>query len=316
MTFSDKLDLILSEDAQSFADSLGLPRISPWIMKQYNAGHKSLKDYTDIVNWVTNNNPSIDGFDFQNALKQARLYIDSNRKDGFNKYADLNSEQVVQDFENGKKWLQVGSDDCNAICHRLQYDCSQELTDVRNEISACYALQDPQENTICIFIDSDPHGVIIGQYGNVPTGQHQEIKALCVIKGLSLVPEAYSDSELVKALATKQLDVEQIVDLPTLFRKLSALDIINCDLLNHAHYAKIKTIYDLYNKTDHDCLLMYCMSYLIVHGLTNTPAYKTIKISASKNRNIVDIVNSNTGNDDRFYADQLEKCINDIQNLS
>ena len=61
---------------------------------------------------------------------------------------------------------------------------------------------------------------------------------------------------------------------------------------------------------------MYCLSYLIAHGLTKTAAYGTIKIAASQNPNIVMIVNSNKSNDDRFYSDQLEINTKEIQSLT
>ena len=189
------------------------------------------------------------------------------------------------------------------------------MQDVKNGDTSCFALQDPQDNTICIFVNTEPHGTIIGQYGKAPQDQHQEIKSLCVLKGLNLIPEAYSNAELVKALATKQLNIDDIPDLSSLFKKLSAIDIINCDLLHHAHYASVKTIYDLYNKTNHDCLLMYCLCYLMIHGLTKTPAYNAVKIAASQNPQITSIVNRNKSIDDRFYADQLEISTKRIKEL-
>lgn len=313
MKFTNRLDAILAENAQAFANSFGLPRISPWIVQQYNKGHQSHKDYEAIVKWVTNNNPNIDGYDFNNALKQARAYCDSIRQtDGFNPYSELQSKDVVIDFDNGKKWISIGADDCNAICHRLKYDCSQELQPVLAGEYNCYALQDAQDNTIGIYIDSEPYQ-LIGQFGKPITGNHEEIKGLCVRKGINPIPEAYSDIGLAKALATKEIDIESLPDISSAIRRLSALDIINCGLLNYAHHAKIKTIYDLYSKTGHDCLLQYAMCYLIVNNHTSSPAYQKIKAAVKSNPVVSQIISSSR--DTRHYSDLLDQATSEISSL-
>lgn len=209
MKFYNKLDAILSENANSFAQSFNVPRISPWIIQQYNKGHQSYKDYEEIIQWVTNNNPNISEYDFYSALNQAKTYCKNSKKDGFDQYIDLQSKDKILELDNGKYWLSIGPEDCNAICHRLKYDCSKELKGVIEGQYNCYALQDPQDNTLCVFLDCKPYK-IIGQLGNQVSGNHEEIKRLCIRKGLGTVPESYSDLELIKALATKEINIEDV----------------------------------------------------------------------------------------------------------
>jgi len=313
MDFTQRLNSILAEDANTFADSFGLPRISPWIVQQYNKGHQSFKDYENIVRWVTNSNPNIQDYDFYSALKQAQEYCSSMRQDGFDPYTELQSKNVVIDFDSGKKWLAIGPEDCNTICHRLRYDCSAELQAVVDGDCNCYALQDPQDNTICIFLDSEPYR-LIGQFGNPVTNCHQEIKGLCVRKGIDIVPEAYSDLELPKALATKELNIDDVPDLSTVMKRLSSIDIINCNLINYAHYSTLKSVYDLYNKTGHNCLLVYAICYLVANGHTKTQAYNTVKAAVSQNPEVASTI-ENDGSDNRFYIKLMDDAAAEISSL-
>lgn len=316
MKFIDKINVILSEDASSFADSFGVPSISSWIISQYNKGHRSHKDYEDIINWVSDRHPNIDEYDFHNALKQAKIYCQSLRKDGFDPYVELHSNNVVQEFDDGKEWLQIGPEDCNAVCHRLRYDCSRELSTVKSGEANCYLLQDPQGNTLCAFIDCEPNSIIIGQFGKAVTDSSKEIKSLCVRMGINLIPEAYNDIELAKALATKELNIDDVSDITSVMRRLSAKDIINCDLIYYAHHAPIKTIYDLYNRTGHSCLIKYCLCYLVANGKTSTSAYQTIKAAAMRDNEISSMIRNNKGSDTRFYQEKMDEAISDIINLT
>lgn len=313
MKFKNKINAILSEDAKTFADSFDLPRISGWITKQYNNGHQSHKDFEIIVNWVKNVNPNISEFDFNSALKKSKQYAISIRQDGFNSYSELKSKNVVQKFGNGKQWVLIGPEDCNAICHRLNYDCSHELQPVIDGEQNCYALQDPQDNTICIFIDGSNQ--IIGQFGKNNVGNYSEVKSLCVKIGINLIPEAYSDYELPQALATKEISIEDIKDISSVMRRLSATDVINCDLLKYSHYCTIKTIYDLYNKTKKDCLILYALSSMVVNDQTKTKAYDTIKAAALANPSVAAIISNNPTKDSRFYDKQVDAAISDIITL-
>lgn len=313
MKFKNKINAILSEDAKSFADSFGLPRISGWIVQQYNNGHQSPKDFEEIVNWVKNVNPNISEFDFNNALKKSKQYMSSVRQDGFNSYSELKSKNVIQKFGNGKQWILIGPEDCNSICHRLNYDCSHELQPILDGEQNCYALQDPQDNTICIFIAGSCK--IIGQFGKNNVGNFEEIKSLCVKIGIELVPEAYSDYELPQALATKEINIDNAKDISSIMRRLSATDVINCDLLRYSHYCTIKTIYDLYNKTKRDCLILYALSYMIINNHIKNKSYETVKAAALANPSVHAIISNNTTKDSRFYANQIDAAISDIINL-
>jgi len=313
MKFLQRINSILSEDANSFANSFGVPRISPWIIQQYNKGHQSYKDYENIVYWVSNANPNIDGYDFYNAQQQANDYCNNIRQNGFNKYAELQSKNITLDFDNGKKWVEIGPEDCNAICHRLRYDCSIELKTVIDGNDKCYALQDPQDNTICIFINSTPHR-LIGQFGNSALGCHQEIKDLCVRIGIDIIPEAYSELELPKALATKELDINNVYDLSSVMKKLSSVDILNCNLINYAHYSTVKSIYDLYNKTHHDCLLTYAMCHMIIYENTKSKAYQIIKSNVMNNNSVKKLFNKEN-NDNRYYIDLMDRSAEEISKI-
>lgn len=313
MRFINKLNGILAEDANSFANSFGLPRISPWIVQQYNKGHQSYKDYEEIVQWVTNNNPNIDEYDFHSALVQAKSFCNNARKTGFDPYVDLQSKNKILELENGKYWLSIGPEDCNAICHRLKYDCSNELKGVIDSKYNCYALQDPQDNTLCIFLDCEPCK-IIGQFGNGVSGYHEEIKRLCIRKGLKPVPESYSNLELVRALASKELNIDDVYDISAIMKRLSANDIINCNLINYAHYSTIKSIYDLYNKTNHDCLLIYAICYLIIYGYTNSNAYNIVKGSVLSNQEVSKIINTGK-TDNRYLIGLMDKSASEISKL-
>lgn len=315
MKFISRINAILAEDAQSFASSFGLPRLEPWITKQYDNGYTSNKDYEEIVDWVSDNNPNIDSYDFNNALKQAKTYNKSKRKDGFNLRAELLSKDVIKEFDNGKKWLKIGPEDCNAVCHRLQYDCSKELMPVFNNDGKCYALQDPQDNTICVFTISNNKHSIIGQFGKQVTDNNEEIKDLCTLNGIEQVPESYNNVELSKALATKQLDIKNCHDIGSVIKRLSAIDIINCDLIRYSHHANIKTIYDIYKKTNHSCLILYAFCYLASNNHMNTEAYSIIKQSALKDKTVKSLISKNNKSDNRYYMDLLNKAVKQISSL-
>jgi hypothetical protein len=316
MSFLNRLNTVLSEDANEFAAMFNLPRISPWIIKQYNNGYRSVDDFKKIVDWVTNDNPSLKDFDFHSALKRAKQYFDDRKTEGFDPYTELHSNTEILDFEDGKRWIEIGREDCNAICHRLQYDCHTELNEVYNNAGKCYALQDPQDNTICIFIlnDGEQFGRVIGQFNKRPKCA-KEIRSLCVHKGLDFTPDAYEDMELAKALATRQLDPELIDDVASIMKRLNAVDIINSKMLKYAHHAPIATVYDLYCKTNHRCLLQYALGFLVSHNATDNEVYRRVKAAASQDPDITAKINAIQGEDAKPYVELMDDAASQIVNL-
>jgi hypothetical protein len=314
MNLLEKINAKLNDNAEEFASLFSMPRISPWIIQQFNKGYKSINDYKKIIKWVTNNNPNLNDFDFNSALKRAESFLANYSNNHYDPYMELYSNDIALKFDDGKKWLIINKEDCNAICHRLQYDCSDYLREVYNNNNMCWALQDPQDKTICIAIINDNSLKIIGQFGDKPSGCHEEIKRLCVLKGIELPIEAYNHNQLIKALANGEININNI-DIRETMKRLSPIDIINCNLLNYSHYCNIETIYKLYNKTKHDCLLKYAMAYLISYGLTKTKAYRTIKIAVSNNKNIANFISSINDHSTSKWHQIMDDSLQEIQNL-
>lgn len=315
MKLSKKLDILLSEDAKQFASIFNYPRISPWIIKQYNNGYTSKADYELIVNWVTNNNPSLDDFTFDAALKRAKEYAKNIKENEFDPYMELQSSSISLDFENGRKWLDIGPEDCNAICHRLQFDYSDELRNVFAGKTKCWALQDPQDNTLCVIIDTKPFPKLLGQLGQAPNKYHEEIKNLCIRKGLNTGPEAYNNAELSKALNNGELNINDIKDLRALFKRMKPTDIINNNLIKYTHYAPLSMILEIYNKTNHSCLLKYVINYMLSNNMTHLPVYKKALSMANRDKEVFDYFKEINTNDNRVFATELDKNVLEIQSL-
>lgn len=297
-------------DPESFAKSFGAEHIHPWIIDQYKKGFNSHKDYEQIVKWVIDNNPNIDDLDFNTALRNANNYFDSKKKSNFDPYMEVHSGNVLIDFDNGNKWINIDNNDIDGVVNRLQFDCYGDLKDVDN----CWALIDPQENFLCVaYCLSNKIGVI-GKMGSYPNF-HDEIKSLCVRKGFDLVPEAFNNSSLVGAIKIKQLNIDGVRDKRSVMSRLSPNDIIDCNLLSYAHYCPIKTIYELYKMTSHDCLLVYAFCYLICNNNMDSKAYKILKNEVNNNENVRSIFNHIDGSDSRAYSKVMEESISEIINL-
>jgi len=311
------LDLIesrLNDDPESFASSFGVPKMIPWIATQFKNGYNSPRDFEKISMWVVGKNPRLDDFDFNSALKNAKKYIEDKKNTNFDPHIDFDTSNVVIEFDDGNKWVSVGSQDLNALINRLQHDCHNELRGVYDGDGECSALIDAQGNVLCVlYKDANDCGVIGtgGVYPNYP----KEIKSLCVKRGIDLLPEAFDNSGLINAIKTGQINIDGLKDKRSLMKRLGAEDIIDCGLLSHAHHCPIKTVYDLYCKTGKSCLLIYAMSYLISHGLTKTGAYNTIKALANKNEEVKSAMGNIDSADDRAYIKMMDDAVLDIINL-
>lgn len=309
--YLDIIESRLNDDATAFASVFGQPRISPWIIDQYGKGHTSPRDYEKIVDWITNENPNLSDYNFSTALARAKQFIENRRKGDFDPYAELSSNNIVMDFDTGHKWLDINKSDLSAVINRLQFDCHDELSGVYDGNGHCWALIDPQDNINCImFKDDSKHGVI-GSFGK-PATYPKEIKSLCVRKGFDLVPEAYDDDGLSAALKSKALNVNNVRDKRELFKRISADDIITCGLLDHAHYAPMKTVYDLYCKTSHPCLLKYAMAYMVAHGHTSGGAYDSIKALVNSDPDLAEELSTIDAKDNRAYIDMMDDAISEI----
>lgn len=315
MKLKEKLDHLLSENAEQFASVFNCPHISPWIIKYYNKGFTSKSDYDLIVNWVTDDNPSLDNFDFNFALKKAKKHAKNLKHKKFNPYIELESNIIALNLENGYRWIEINSEDCNIVCHHLQYDYSNDLQDVYAGNKKCWILQDPQNNMLCAIINDKPFPKLLNQFGNISYKYHREIKKLCIRKGLNLGPEAFSNTELAKALNNKQLNINQIENLHKLFSRLSVLDIINGKLLRYAHYASLPIILDLYKKTNYTCLLKYLINYLLTNNMTNMSIYQKAINLVKQNPKLINYYNNLKSNDNRAFMQELENNINEIQKL-
>ena len=313
MKFLDIIEYKLNNDVEKFA-SLYDPRIKSWIIDNYSKGYKSSKDYDIINKWVLATNPNISNYNFISALDQSRNYIEKCRKNVFDNNAELDCENIVMDFDDGNKWILVNRNDLNNLINRLQFDCHDELNTVYQDDGDCWALIDAQNNVKCIMYQDEYGYSAIGCYGNKPD-DHKEIKSLCVRKGIDLIPEAFSNVGLINAIKSKQLNLSKIRDWRSLLDRLSAQDIVDCDLIKYCHHAKLNKIYDIYKICNQDCLLLYCLSYLICHSMIKTKAYDTIIKACNKNTNIKNIISKINTNDTMEYLKLMDDCVNQISRI-
>lgn len=313
MKYIKLIESRLEDDAQKFA-SVYDSKIRSWIIDCYSKGYKSSRDYDDINKWIISTNHNINNYSFDSALSQAKSYLERNRKNKFNKNAELNCDNIIMDFDDGNKWININLEELNSLINRLQFDCHDELSDVYQGNGDCWALIDAQNNIRCI-VYKDSHGYnAIGKGGCQPNN-HKEIKALCVRKGIDLIPAAFSDIGLINAIKSKQIDISQINDWRSFLDRLSAEDIVDCGLINYCHHDKINKIYDVYKISKHDCLLLYCLAYLICHNLTDTKAYTIIIKDCNSNKNISNIISKINSNDTREYLKLMDDCVNQISRI-
>jgi hypothetical protein len=305
MRYLDIIEAKINNDAESFAKALGMPRIQAWVISQYNKGYKSTKDYEEIVKWVNGNHPNITNYDFSNALKAAKEYTKSLKKKKFDKEKEIEINNEALKFEDGKRWVKI--EDIDILVNKLQYDCYDEL----NSADDCWALFDPQENLICVLYNGQKCGVI-GAFGNYPNYPN-EIKKLCIRKGIDLIHEAYDDQQLIEALKTGQIDIDSQIDKRAVIKRLTCDDIIDCNLLKYSHYAPIKVVFDLYCKTGHNCLLTYVLCFLIVYGYVRSEAYNKVMALVKNNDEVKKLVSGLK--DTASYVSLLDQSVSDITNL-
>ena len=302
-------------DPEKFADSLNCQILKPWIIQQYNKGHQSKSDYKTIINWYNNNNPTIEKYTFHDALKTAQKYINSLKKNsGFDKNVNINSENHELEFDDGKYWNIIAPEDCNNIIHRLNYDCSQELKPVLDNETQGWALFDSQDNLLCIAINNNNKLLIIGQLGKIPN-RPTEINKLCIKKGFKPTPECYNNQQLPNALLKGLIDIRDIEDYRPLMKRLDIKSIIDCKLLNLAHYCSLSTILELYIKTRKQCLLQYIICACICQNLTKSEIYNKAKQYLNNHPDLISKINKIKGNDTRPYYDLLEKAQTEISEL-
>lgn len=314
MKITEKIDVMLIEDAQEFASSFNFPKLNQWIIKNYNKGYRSISDYLDIIKWIKATNPKIDEFDFKSALSKAKNFNDSGPHN-YNADIDLNSNEVTLDYDDGSKWLKINEKDCNAICHKLQYDYSELLANVIENRSECWALLSAESKVLCAVVKNKNDDVsILYQYGKTTSKYYDKIKSLCVLKGIDLPIDAYSNQELVKAIKNGQINIEKC-DIKELMSRLKPSSIISCSLLKYAHYCTIRVIYELYKMTNYSCLLKYALSFLICHQLMDLKAYFIIKSAAMQDEETSELFNNIKGNSTKEWSNAMENAQEEIINL-
>lgn len=264
-------------DSDAFAKSHGKPHIAGWIKRNHDSGNWSRDDYDKIVKWVDDKNPNLENYDFKSALILAKNHVKSIQKNNFNNNAEVNFKNKMMDFKNGKEWHKINSSDCNGIINKLAYDCSNELRDVYDGKKEAWALIDDQENVLCIAISEEDSLRIIGRLGTDPTNCHDEINALCVRKGVPLIHHAFSYEEMIDAIKSKVINIDNVKDIKEFIGKLKPQDIVDCNLTKYCHFCNFSNMLSVYLKCKKDCIVKYIMAGLIAHGLTKGVLYNTVK---------------------------------------
>lgn len=314
--FITAIEARLSEDGNSFAQQFNKPAIAPWIQQQYDKGYHSFGDFKKIIAWIDATGPAISKYDFHSALKQATTFEQNAPVANFSSEEKIQSNDVEMDLDNGSKWSRVHPEDCNAICHLMHADLSELLEPVMHGKSEAWILLDKQENVNGLFVNTDGKSTCVGPLGKLPVGIHDEIKKLCVRKGLSPIPEAYSDNELAEAILNKEIDVTAIKDLRSFVSRLSNKEIIACGLVKYSYYLKLARIYQMWTDTGHDCLLQYAFCSMIVYGLTHNQLYKTIKDSVNASKLAHELAKLNSSTDTRPFAEKMEEAVEEINQIS
>jgi len=297
-------------DGDQFASSFNRPQLHQWIASNYANGHKSKTDYDIIIHWYDQEHPRITQYSFNSALETAKQYDDQKRQNAYNPTAELSTNDIELKFDDGKCWLNIHKDDIEPITHRLNYDCKQEL----NSSDRSWALRDSHDHYLCVIINTGENTNVIG-YNNSNTNFPKEIKALCVKKGLEIVPEAFTDDALPEAISNGEINLDTIQDPSRVIKRLDPQSIIKCELMNKCHYAPLGTIFRIYQITGHTCLLVYVFCTMISHGITNTRDYGLVKSAVNSDQDALKILSNIQSNDTRPYAELAEQMVSEISHL-
>ncbi len=309
---SELIDIISEQlDSELFSKSYNKPHIAGWIKRNHELGHYSKNDYIKIVKWVEDKNPNLENYDFRSALALADAYVKSLKKNNFSDSADIKFNNLIFKFDNGKEWHSFGSKDCNGIIHKLAYDCSSELRQVYSGSNEAYVLIDDQENVLCIAINDGKGLSIIGKLGNDPINCHNEIHYLCVRKGMPLNINSFSYDELVDAIKSKVINVDD--NVKDIMKRLKPQDVVDCKLLRYCHFCNLSNMLSIYLKCGQDCIVKYIMASLVYYGLTKSALYGTVKqIINDRNLGKDFAIDSS---DSRPYLDLIDKYQSEIIKL-
>lgn len=311
------LNEILNPNANQgdvLADLIGAGRYKSWVVDQFNKGYTSRRDHDIIMKWCKDVRPNLNAYDFRNALHKAKVHVQAQRRPNanFDLHADLSTKDPYIELDDGYVWNSIHSDDVNALINRMGYDCSSDMEQVFNGECDGYSLFDGQDNLKCIFIMSEPPKAL-GYGAQPPHSYHKAINNLCVKKGIEPVPEAYSNGQLARALATKQLKIDNISDPRELMKRLDARAIRDCKLLNYSHYCSLQKVYDLYELTKLSCLLKYC--YCAAVNYKVGPAATTRLAQAVKQNPECSYLLDISSKDTRPFFDEMEKAQAEITAL-
>lgn len=307
----------LAEDSHSFAAQFGKPAIAPWIQQQYDKGFHSFADFKKIVSWIDAEKPAISNYDFHTALKQASTFEQNLPAATFSGDQKIESNDIEMELENGSKWARVHAEDCNSICHMMHADLSELLEPVIHGQSQAWVLLDPQDNPRGLFVHTSAGtSTCVGPLGKLPVGIHDEIKKLCVRKGLSPIPEAYSDNELADAVLSGEIDVTAIKDLRSFISRLSNKEILACKLVKYSYYLPLARIFQMWSSTGHDCLLQYAFCAMIVYGMTHNSIYDQIKDAINASPLAPELAKLNSSTDTRPFAEKMDEAVEQINKIS
>ena len=313
MNILERINQKLTDDAEEFASSFNIPHMKEWIKGQFRKGYKSIDDYRSIIKWVVSVSPNLELFDFPMALQKAKESDQSEDNRNYDPYAEINSNEVITKFDNGKKWLVIRKEDYNAICNRLQHDYSEYLRKIMS--SQCWGLVDPQDKLLAVVIPDSPLPRVLGQFGNKVTGLHREIRELSKLVDIDCPLEGYEKSQLIKAINAGTLNLDRVPDVSFVMKQFSTLDIINCKLIRYTNYCDIGTICSLYSRTKHTCLLKYALAFMVTFGHTKTKLYSTIKRLANDVQEIKDIISNMNSSDTREWHKLMDEALTEIQDL-
>lgn len=314
--FITAIEARLAEDSGSFAAQFNKPALSAWIEQQYNKGYHSFGDFKKIITWIDATKPVLSNYDFHSALKQASDFELNKPKTLFSSEEKIESNDVEMELDNGSEWARVHPEDCNAICHQMHADLSELLEPVIQGKSEAWVLLDPQGNARGLFVHTNEGtSACVGPLGKLPVGIHDEIKKLCVRKGFSPIPEAYSDNDLADAIINKEIDVAAIKDIRAFINRLSNKEIIACGLVKYSYYLQLARIFQMWSETGHDCLLQYAFCAMIVYGLTHNQIYDTVKAAVNSSSLAPELAKLNSSTDTRPFAEKMEEAVEEINAL-
>lgn len=259
----------ISVTPEEFASSFNRPDLANWIKKQFNNGYLSKDKYYKIINWHDETDSVLSNYDFAKAFHKAQEY-ENNRKIDF-EFDDLeNKKYVSKDFvleKDGNKWIRIGTDDIKLASINLNFDLTP-FSDYE-----VFILVDDQDRTVVALIKINKRYKLIGHSNGSVTPYSEMVKRLCIKLGLDLTPDSMTNSELVEAIKSGQINLSKINGLEKTLNRLSAEQIIDCELLAYSTNLQLATVYKLYKMTRIPCLLKYCTCSLIYHGLKQTSLY-------------------------------------------